>query len=232
MTSRAALSGWRRAAALDYTPRRRVCKSAPFPRLSPFAQPSTEHLVQDASAGDPIALEELLARVLPELHAFLRLQVGPKIGVRESASDLAQSVCREVLADLPDIEFRGVPAFRRWLFLRARRKVVEKLRFHGRERRDIDREEPLAIDDAFAAGAVDLLTPSRDVMAREDLARFARCVEQLPEEQRRAVSLCKGLGMTPSEAAAELDKEPNAVRVALHRGLARLSVLLDADQKT
>lgn len=188
------------------------------------SDPRTLRLVQDASQGDSAAIDALLARYLPELNAYLRLRMGRAVAARETPSDVAQSVCREVLEDLSAFEYRDETSFKRWLFLHAQRKIVSKGRFHGRQRRDFGREDRLQ-DSEFARAAIDLLTPSRHAAAREELDLFARSVEALPEDQRRAVVLCRGLGMTPSEAAGELGKTPNAVRVCLHRGLARLALL-------
>ncbi len=209
-----------------------ACKALLHRPLQRPTEYRTDHLVKDASRGDSTAVDELLERFQPELHAFLRFHMGREIAARESVSDLAQSVCREVLQDLSQFEYRGESSFKRWLFLQAQRKIASRGRFHAQLCRDPDREQPFDANDDFAIGAVDLLTPSRHAIAREDLAGFSQSVEALPEVQRRVLILCRGLGMSPAEAAAELGKTANAVRVALHRGLARLAVLLDAQEST
>jgi hypothetical protein len=62
-------------------------------------------------SGDAEALARLLTGFLPELRAFVRLRLGPELRARETSSDLVQSVCREVLADLDQFEYRGSPSF-------------------------------------------------------------------------------------------------------------------------
>ena len=49
---------------------------------------STQSLVEHASGGDHPAIDELLARYLPELQAFVRLNMGPALAAKESSSDL------------------------------------------------------------------------------------------------------------------------------------------------
>jgi RNA polymerase sigma-70 factor (ECF subfamily) len=188
----------------------------------------TATLVREATRGDALALEELLVLFLPELTAFLRLRQGPLLHAHESASDLAQSVCREVLGELGVFEYRGEQAFRRWLFLHAERLLVDRARYWGAQRRDVAREATPT--EAEMHGVVTLLTPSRIAAGREDLAAFWRLLDELPLEQRSVLALCRGLGMTPSEAATELGKTANAVRVTLHRGLARLAMLEEREQ--
>ena len=185
---------------------------------------TTQDLLNSASKCDATAVEELVVRYLPELRAFLRLRIGARLGQRETPTDLAQSVCREVLQDVSAFRYQGDSSFKRWLFLHAQRKVASKGRFHGQERRSLDREESMSTE-AFASAAADLLTPSRDAMAKDELQVFAEVLESLPADQRDAIVLCRGLEMTSTEAAQELGKTANAVRICLHRGLARLGTL-------
>src|SRR5678815_592051 len=93
-----------------------------------------------ARKGEPRALTSLFARNLPPLVAFIRARAGKAIAARESAADIAQSVFREVLQDADKIELKGEGAFRNWLFMQATRKVLDRAKFHGRDRRDAARE--------------------------------------------------------------------------------------------
>ncbi len=70
-------------------------------------------LVDRASHGDPIAIDALLEANLPALRAFVRLRMGPTLRAKESASDLVQSACREVLEGLDRFQFQGAENFRR-----------------------------------------------------------------------------------------------------------------------
>ncbi len=47
--------------------------------------------------GDPESIEALLAEHLPGLRAYVRLRMGPDLRAKESASDLVQSACCEIL---------------------------------------------------------------------------------------------------------------------------------------
>ena len=93
---------------------------------------STEVLVAAAARQDRSAKEQLLVRHLPGLEAFVRLRMGAALRQLLTAPDVVQSVCREVLEDLTDFEFRGEAAFRHWLYVRAE----NKLRMQGRFQRD------------------------------------------------------------------------------------------------
>src|SRR5688500_18947507 len=57
-------------------------------------------MVEAAAGGDEAAAGRLLAEHLGGLRSFIRLRMGKALRERESCSDIAQSVCREVLWDL------------------------------------------------------------------------------------------------------------------------------------
>ena len=54
--------------------------------------------------------------------------MGPQLRAKESASDLVQSVCREVLGRLDRFQHGGEAGFRHWLYATALRKVRDLLR--------------------------------------------------------------------------------------------------------
>ncbi len=187
-----------------------------------------ETKIQAAASGDRAAYDDLFANNLPALVAFLRAKVGGELAHRESVSDLAQSVCREVLRDLAQLEFRGEEQFRAYLFLQATRKVIDRYRYHKQEMRDPARVEPLPTDTADVAerGLYGALTPSRVVGAKEELTRVEQALQLLPEAQRDAVLLSRIAGLGYQEIAAQKGISEAAVRGLVARGLARLAGLL------
>jgi len=200
-----------------------------------MTSPERDYAAEIAAArrGEPAALDSLFARNLPPLVAFIRARSGKAIAARESAADIAQSVFREVLQDADRIELKGEGAFRNWLYMQATRKVLDRAKFHGRDRRDVARE--VAIPEA-GPGADALLdcyatiaSPSRHAAAREELARFETAVQQLPDNQRDAVTMSRLMGLTYDQVAEQMGLTESAVRGLVARGLAALSGVLDDD---
>lgn len=191
--------------------------------------------VSAARSGNPAAFGSLFARHLPPLMAFIRIKVGPALAARESVSDLAQSVCREILMDLDEFEYQGEAAFRKWLFLQATRKIVDRSRYHRRARRDQARErrslqEPSEDEaESLVECYATLCTPSRHAAAREELERIESALQELPESQRDAVTLSRVMGISYREIAKQMGCTESAVRGLVARGLAELSSLLPRD---
>ncbi len=192
------------------------------------AEDDNVQLAERAAAGDRRALDLLVERHLPELRAFVRLRAGEALRERESTSDLVQSTCREVLTHPDRFQFPNDQAFRRWLFTTATRKIADRADHYAAQRRDVKREEALA----NASGADDerlfacyqrFSSPSHRVMVQDEMARIERAFDHLSEEQREVVTLAYLAHLSRKEIAEQLGKSENAVRITLHRALARLA---------
>jgi RNA polymerase sigma-70 factor, ECF subfamily len=193
------------------------------------------NLANRAAEGDREAVDALLEHTLPELRAFVRLRAGPLLRARETESDLVQSVCREVLHGMERFQHPSETAFKRWLYTTAMRKIVNKRDYYRAQKRDVLRERNVDME----AGGEELLnmyrrfsSPSEKLMAAEECERIERAFSKLPEDQREIILLARFVGMSRAEIAAEQGKSEGAVRVALHRALARLAEVLAVDEPT
>ncbi|MEZ6015648.1 MAG: sigma-70 family RNA polymerase sigma factor [Planctomycetota bacterium] len=182
-------------------------------------------LLGRASRRDPAAVAELLERHLPTLRAFVRLKAGPSLLAKESCSDLAQSVCRDVLENSERFQFGGEPEFRRWLFTTAMRKIADRAQHWRAERRDPGRERG-GLDDEEAFGLAQLCTPAQHAAAREDLARVEAAFDQLAPDKQEAILMSRLMGLPHAAIAEHLGKSEQAVRTMVHRALAELSAHL------
>ena len=188
-----------------------------------------QSLTDRAGQGDRAALDLLLESYLPGLRAFVRLRAGPMVRARESESDLVQSVCREVLDHADRFRHPSEMAFKRWLYTTALRKIVGRRDYYLAAKRDVLREiRPN--DDESSRRAASLLacyqsfsTPSRQVMLQEEVERIESVFESLSDEQREVITLAHIVGLPRAEIAAQMGKSEGAVRMILHRALARVA---------
>jgi RNA polymerase sigma-70 factor (ECF subfamily) len=188
-------------------------------------------LLTRAAQHDRAALEDLLVMHLPGVEAYLRLRMGPMMRAKESASDLVQSLCREVLGDLSSFEYRGEAAFRHWLYAQARHKLIDKQRYLVADRRDPARELPADAEASASvlAGYGTLCTPSRDLSTREAVARIERAFDSLPDDYKEAITLHRMVGLSHAEIAKHMQRSEGAVRNLVYRGLAQLAIGLGDD---
>ncbi|MBL9078411.1 MAG: sigma-70 family RNA polymerase sigma factor [Planctomycetes bacterium] len=186
--------------------------------------PDDHALFEAARAGDQGAVERLIERYQPRLHAFVRLRLGGRVRAREASVDVVQSVCRELLAAAPGFEFRGEERFRDWLFTAALNKIRDKQRFHGRGKRDVAREQD--VDDGSIVQAASYLTPSIDAIGRETAEALAGALAELSEEHREVITLARIVQLPHAVIAESMGRSEAAVRQLLVRALLHLSQCL------
>jgi RNA polymerase sigma factor (sigma-70 family) len=187
-----------------------------------------ERLLRSASRGEERGLSRLIECHLPGLIAFVRARAGARLRARDATLDLVQSACREVLADLPGREGLDEAGFRHWLYLATERKIVDRARHYARDKRDAGRE--VALDalsgpelEHLRQGLSAVLTPSREAMANEELARLEAALARLSEPHREVILLARIVGLSHAQIGAQLGKSEGAARILLHRALARLA---------
>lgn len=186
-------------------------------RLSALDERAQE-LVQRASQGDDGAVEELLARYLPDLEGYVARHASPLVRAQESAGDLALSVCREVLESLRGgrFVFQGEAPFRQWLYRAAVMKLATRHRHWRAQRRDPERR-------AQADDPRDDRTPSLDAVQREELSRFQSAFERLPERYQQVILLHHVESLGHAEIGMRLGISEANSRMLLSRALGRLA---------
>ncbi len=194
-------------------------------------QATNQELVRDASKGSATAVGVLMERHLPGLLAYVRAHAGRQLLQRDASMDLVQSACREVLQDVGKHDYRDEAGFRHWLFLAAERKILDRAKYHGREKRNAaaDMSPSMAEERALLAGYSGICTPSHDAIAREELERMESALAKLSEEHREVILLSKIVGLSHAQIAERLGKSEVAVRSLLHRALASLALEMGAE---
>jgi RNA polymerase sigma factor (sigma-70 family) len=164
----------------------------------------------------------------------VRLRAGAELRAHESCADLVQSVCAEVLADLPSLEYRGPEAFRAWVFAVAERKLADRGRFWRADKRDratLAAAPDWSVSDAELADFqvyTALATPSQGAIAREGIERLQRAFAQLSEAHREVIVLSRIAGLSHQRIAEKLGKSEQAARSLLFRALAELAEAIEA----
>jgi len=191
---------------------------------------------QDLDHATRVSIAEVLDRHLPALRAFVRLRTNAAIRQRESESDIVQSVCRELLQERSQFDFRGEGAFRSWLYTAALRKVVEKDRYYRAQKRDIKREvriggsptegdlQPIA--DCYSV----LATASQDLAAKEQMECIDRAFARLEPDYQRVLSLGRVAALPLEDVAREMGRSKDACRKLIRRAQVQLALLLESQQ--
>src|SRR5581483_9357196 len=102
----------------------------------------TRALLDRAAAGDPAAVDDLLARHREPLRRAVDLRLDPALARRVDASDIVQAVLVEASRRLREYLRNPTMPFHLWLRHLAKDRVIGAHRFHRQaQRRSLDREQ-------------------------------------------------------------------------------------------
>jgi RNA polymerase sigma-70 factor (ECF subfamily) len=179
-------------------------------------------LIRRIRAGDREAWEELYLRYRDRLLLSIRCRLGQELRSRLQSEDILQSVFKDVLGELRDVEHRGKGSLDAYLHVCVLNKIRNKADFFAAKKRT--GETPLTdsvLDDLRAPGVAE-----PGYLDRERYERLERAIAALPPDMKEAILLRRVEGYTNQEMAAALGKSPDAASKIYNRGLARLGLSL------
>ena len=168
-------------------------------------------LMVAAQSGCERSYRQLLEEVSVAIQRYLHARFGQRAFLDDCVQDILMAIHEgrhTYLAERP---------FRPWLFAIVRHKAIDGLRKQQRDSR--------WIDDAAEEEAQEPLTDS----SIEASIMGSRLLQALSEPYREAVTLTKIMGFTTREVASRLSISESAVKVRVHRGLARLQRLMELE---
>lgn len=167
-------------------------------------------LLLAAQAGDKQAYRRLLGELTPLLRAYLRRQLG-RYATRGTGDE--EDVVQEVLLAVHGRLASYDPAYpaTAWIHAIARYKAIDHLRARGRG------GIHLPIEDALDA---EVMPGQEAADHRMDLDRM---LAFLPAPLRTLIEKVKVEGRSIHEVAEATGQSESAVKVAIHRGLKRVS---------
>jgi RNA polymerase sigma-70 factor (ECF subfamily) len=168
-------------------------------------------LMRSVIAGDGAAYHRLLKAITPVLRAAARRGLSRAGQPVDQSEDIVQDILLAV--HLKRHTWDANAPFAPWLFAIARNKLIDALRRRGR-RVFVD------IDD-FAETLAD--QPPAETASPSEVAAQ---LQTLPARQRDVLQSIAVESASIKDTAKKFSMSEGAVRVALHRGLARLTAKL------
>lgn len=187
-----------------------------------MSESSLEEWVIKAKAGEQCAWVALDKALRPRLEAQLRARVPDALRSRFDVEDVLQSGFLEAARRIADFEHRGESSFEAWIAEIMFNELRDKIRYHARDKRSVDREEQLASSIA-ARARLDSQTPSRVAVNAEAEAGLAASLKTLEESDRTILRLRFQDGLSWSEIARRTGMPQTTVR---RRGTEALETLL------
>jgi RNA polymerase sigma-70 factor (ECF subfamily) len=170
-----------------------------------------EELVRRVGAGDPAAVQTLVARKLPRILSLAVRMLGDAAEAEDVAQDTFVRIWRHASRWR-----RGNARFDTWVHRVTLNLCYDRLR---RRREWVTDEVPDIADPA----------PLPDAGPREDAHRVEQALQAIAPRQREAVILVYYQEMSNIEAAATLEISVDALESLLSRGRRSLQLILARD---
>lgn len=168
-------------------------------------------------SGDDTAYQQFLTELSGFLRSFLRRRLT-------RFPDEVEDLVQETLLALHNQRHTYDPSqpVTAWVYAIARYKMVDMLRRHAKRGALHDTLDDVAEDEAALFTAPE----HEGGDARRDLAGL---LAQLPDGQRLSIQYLKLDGYSVTETAQRTGLSESAVKVAVHRGLKKLALLIQRD---
>lgn len=134
---------------------------------------------------------------------------------REDAEEVAQDIFVKAYRSLAD--FKGQSKFSTWLYTITTTSSISFLRKKKLDMQSLDNEKVFAVADNFDSGL-----SANQVEQKSKLNMVNEAIKLLGPDDAQVIMLFYKGEQTLEEIAAAMGKEPNAVKVQLHRARARL----------
>ncbi|MCA1660720.1 MAG: sigma-70 family RNA polymerase sigma factor [Novosphingobium sp.] len=164
-------------------------------------------LIADARAGDRAAYRAFLAEAAKRLRGFIARRAGAPCEVEDIVQECLIAL-HEKRATLDPARPVGP-----WMYAIARYKLAD----HRRRRRRFPE----------ASGELPEIAVAADELAASDVAVL---LDRLPAAQAQAIRLTRIEGLTGREASERVGVRLSAMKLRVHRGIASLRKLVDADR--
>lgn len=143
---------------------------------------------------------------------------------RADAEDVSQEVFIEVFHSLPG--FRGDAKLHSWIYRIAVTKCLDELKRRKRKKRISSAGKTIGL-----GFIIDLIIsnerPDHSMEEKEKFAGLMDALDQLPENQRTALTLSKIEGYTSNDIAELMHVTPTAVDSLIYRARKNLKIILD-----
>ena len=171
----------------------------------------------------PRALEGSILRVMPQLAALVDRQLGEHLECQLEVADVVQEVALRALGSVARLVYRDDAATLAWLCLVARRFIVDLAR--SPRIRSSESESPDEVPGSKGSDPLKQLT-SRDVRAQ-----ILACMAKLSLTDRSLLRARYLEGCSIVDLAQECACSNSALRVRVHRALARLKLELKRSEE-
>jgi RNA polymerase sigma-70 factor (ECF subfamily) len=191
---------------------------------------STFTLLERAHAGDRDALSQAFEKYQRRLAVLVHFKISANTRGFAEVDDIVQETLLHAYRDIENFTYQAPGSFLRWLSAIADHVIVDRVRYHGRERRAGEEIPFRSESNPARPEPADTKTPSRLFAQREAVEELLARLAALPEDYRDAILMAKIEGLSTAEMAERMGKSREAVALLVYRAVKRFRALSEADR--
>jgi RNA polymerase sigma-70 factor (ECF subfamily) len=185
---------------------------------------NTDRLLQRATTGDAVAVNELISNHRRYLRKIVDLRMEDELRVRIDPSDVVQEIQFAASQRMDDFLLSRPASFRIWLRRKALDQLVDLQRRHvNAAKRSVRREVKISDRSSMAiARGLFVAAPSQQLRRKEQTAQVHAALESMSESDREVLLLRHAEELTNSEVAEVLNIDAASASQRYGRALRRL----------
>ena len=188
-----------------------------------------DQLLQQAIAGEVVALEQLLWSQYDRLQRRIQRKIPAGMRGSLTAEDILQTTFVDAWKNIGTFTPQGDDAFYRWIATIAERKLTDRVRAQGAVKRG-GKNAVAGMQHAAASSMVNLVdlvagdwrSPSGSVAFREAERILTVALGNLKDDYRTAISMRYLQGTPIADIAKKLNRTERAVQMICNRSLKKL----------
>ncbi len=191
--------------------------------------------LEEAREGNRESLGRLLDACRPYLLLVANKELMPKVQVKVSPSDIVQETMMEAGCFFSRFQGKTAKELRAWLRSILHNIISNTQRYFGTEKRQINREIPLAeaplteLQNCILDRAE---SPSGQILAGERTNQFEQNLRQLPEHYRQVIQMHVTQRLTFVQIAAKLGLTADAARKLWGRAVEELAKRMESPDES
>lgn len=191
------------------------------PNGSTTVQLPTVTLISRIRVGERSAREALFRRYLPILSRWAHGRLPTLARELSDTDDLVQTTLLRTLNNLEEFDTSNGGSFLAYLRQILLNQIRDELR---RQKRP---QVVQAVGDELPEVEAESPIPLEQVIGAEQLAAYETALAELPRYQQELIIMRMEFGLSYPEIAAEVDSQPNAVRMVISRAIVQLAQRLE-----
>jgi len=181
-------------------------------------------LIDKAGVGNPGAVDALLKKYRPYLRIVAQKAMRQMFQQKFDASDAVQQTCLEAFDAIASFRGKTEDEFNAWLNTILQRNIINLMRSHTAQKRDVRRELPMQFRDSDVSLQWHMPTdtesgPESCMIRGEAALALAEAISNLTDGQRTAVQMRFLEGCKLAEIAAYMEITPPSVARLIERGI-------------